>query len=182
MALDHPGAVAKLAVLDIAPTLQMYRNTNMQFALAYFHWFFLVQPYDFPERLIGSDPEYYLRRAFYGLEGTAVASSPVTPEAFSEYVRCFRDPAAIHASCEDYRASASIDLEHDDADGERKLTCPLLVLWGQKGRLAQCFDIVALWRERAANIRSEGLPGGHYLPEELPERVADQLRGFLCEG
>jgi haloacetate dehalogenase len=181
MALDHPAVVRKLAVLDIAPTAEMYRNTNMRFALAYFHWFFLVQPYDFPERLISADPEYYLRRAFYGPTGTADANSPVSPEAFSEYLRCFRDPAAIHASCEDYRASASIDLEHDAAEGQRKLACPLLILFGAKGRLADCFDIVALWRERATNIQSAGLPGGHYLPEELPERVADELRRFFCE-
>jgi haloacetate dehalogenase len=181
MALDHPQAVRKLAVLDIAPTLQMYQNTNMQFALAYFHWFFLVQPYDFPERLIGADPEYVLRSAIFGLAGTAPDKSPVTPEAFAEYLRAFRDPAAIHATCEDYRASVSIDLEHDKADSAWKLTCPLLVLMGAKGRLIQCFDIPALWRERAENIKCESLPGGHFLPEELPEQVADHLRSFFVE-
>jgi len=179
MALDHPRAVRKLAVLDIAPTLEMYRNTNMRFALAYFHWFFLVQPYDFPERLIGADPEYFLKSAFYGLAGTAPDKSPITPEAFKEYLRAFRDPAAIHASCEDYRASVSIDLEHDEMDLAQKLTCAFLVLFGSKGRLAQCFDIPALWRERAENVQAESLPGGHFLPEELPEQVADHLRCFF---
>jgi haloacetate dehalogenase len=177
LALDHPNAVKTLAVLDIAPTLEMYRRTDMRFAMAYFHWFFLVQPFDFPERLIGSDPEYYLRTAFYSRHPSGGApSSPITAEAFAEYLRCFRDPAAIHASCEDYRASASIDLEHDQADLSKHLACPLLVIIGGKGRLAQCYDIPALWRERTEHMRHHVLPGSHYLPEELPDAVAGLLR------
>ena len=172
LALDHPHAVEKLAVLDIAPTREMFRRTNEQFARTYFHWFFLMQPFDFPERLIGNNAEYYLRTAFYVRHATGAPGSVVTPEAFAEYLRCFGDPATIHASCEDYRAAASIDLEHDD-DDDKKLACPLLVIPGEKGRLAQCLDMPALWRERAENVRSHGLPGSHFLPEELPEQVAE---------
>jgi haloacetate dehalogenase len=180
LALDHQNAVQKLAVLDIAPTLEMYRRTDMRFAMTYFHWFFLVQPFDFPERLVGSDPEYYLRTAFYVRNAPeGAANSPITPEAFAEYVRCFRDPATIHATCEDYRASASIDLEHDEADLGKKLTCPLLVIPGEKGRLAKVYDMPALWRERAENVRHHGLPGGHFLPEETPDDLASLLREFF---
>ncbi len=179
MALDHPSEVRKLAVLDIAPTLAMYRLTDMRFAAAYYHWFFLIQPYDLPERLIGADPEYYLRKK---LGGGSAGLSPFSHEAISEYVRCFGKPGVIHASCEDYRASASIDLEHDEHDLERKLACPLLVLWAGHGVVGQCFDVSALWRERADDVRVESLPGGHYLPEELPEPVARRLADFFRNG
>src|SRR5262249_8889878 len=130
LALDHPGAVRKLAVLDIAPTLAMYHQADMRFATAYYHWFFLIPPFDHPERLIGAEPDYFLRQKLKGLGGSGSGMGPFTPAALAEYLRCFRDPATIHASCEDYRASASIDLEHDEADLARKLACPLLTLWG----------------------------------------------------
>jgi haloacetate dehalogenase len=176
MALDHPRAVWKLAVLDIAPTLAMYRRTDMRFATAYYHWFFLIQPHDLPERLIGADPEYYLRKK---LGGGAAGLAPFAPEALSEYLRCFRDPRTIHASCEDYRASATIDLGHDEADLNRKLACPLRALWGEQGTVGRCFDVVGLWRERAEDVRGTALPGGHYLPEELPSEVARHLGDFF---
>jgi haloacetate dehalogenase len=179
LALDHPRAVRRLAVLDIAPTLAMYRLTDMEFATAYYHWFFLIQPHDLPERMIGADPEYYLRKK---LGRGSAGLSPFTPEAFSEYLRCFDDPKMIHASCEDYRASASIDLEHDEADLGRKLAVPLLVLWGEHGVVARCFDPLALWRERAENVDGEALPGGHYLPEEVPARVAERLGDYFRAG
>jgi haloacetate dehalogenase len=179
LVLDHPNAVEKLAVLDIAPTLEMYRATNEKFARTYFHWFFLIQPFDFPERMIGSDPEYYLRTAFYQRHPSGGVASVVTPEAFAEYLRCFRDPATIHGTCEDYRAAASIDLEHDEADLQKRLELPLLLLYGAKGRIAQVYDLAAMWRERASNVKSQGLPGGHFLPEETPEEVAGSLRTFF---
>jgi haloacetate dehalogenase len=182
LALDHPHSVERLAVLDIAPTREMFRRTNEQFARTYFHWFFLMQPFDFPERLIGGSAEYYLRTAFYVRHATSAPGSVVTPKAFAEYLRCFGNPATIHASCEDYRAAASIDLQHDDADDDKKVACPLLVIPGEQGRLAQCLDMPALWRERAETVRSHGLPGSHFLPEELPEQVADLLRGFFTKG
>jgi haloacetate dehalogenase len=179
LALDHPHAVDKLAVLDIAPTLEMFRRTNEQFARAYFHWFFLMQPFDFPERLIGGNAEYYLRTAFYA---RTPSGSVVSPEAFAEYLRCFQKPETLHATCEDYRAAAGIDLEHDEADLDKRLELPLLLLYGAKGRIAQVYDLPALWRERAANVQSQGLPGGHFLPEETPEEVADCLRTFFAAG
>jgi haloacetate dehalogenase len=182
LALDHPAAVRKLAVLDIAPTLAMYRGTDMRFAIAYYHWFFLIQPFDLPERLIGADPDYFLRQKLIGLGGSAAGLSPFTPEALAEYLRCFRDPATIHASCEDYRASASIDLEHDEADLPRKVASPVLALWGAAGRLARCCDVLPLWRERAADVRGEALPCGHFLAEEAPEMLAERLRVFFLEA
>jgi len=176
LALDHPDAVEKLAVLDIAPTLEMFRQTNEQFARTYFHWFFLMQPFDFPERLIGGSAEYYLRTAFYA---RTPSGSVVTPEAFAEYLRCFQKPETIHATCEDYRAAGSIDLEHDEADLAKRLSCPLLLLYGAKGRLAQVYDMPAIWRQRAEDVQDVGLPGGHFLPEECPDEVARSLRGFF---
>ena len=179
LALDHPHAVRKLAVLDIAPTRAMYRLTDRQFATAYYHWFFLIQPYDLPERLIGADPEHYLRTK---LGGGSAGLSAFTPEAIAEYARCFGNPQVIHASCEDYRASASIDLLHDESDLGRKIGCPLLALWAGNGVVGRCFDVLALWRERAEDVRGESLPGGHYLPEELPEAVAGRLKDFFRDG
>ncbi len=173
LALDHPDRVEKLAVLDICPTLAMYERTDMAFATGYFHWFFLIQPYDLPERLIGADPDFYLEHK------TAALGTPFTPEALAEYKRCFRDPATIHASCEDYRAAASIDLVHDRADLSRKISCPLLVLWGRHGLVGRLYDVLALWRERAADVGGRALDCGHYLAEEAPEETLAALRDFL---
>ncbi len=175
MVLDHPERVEKLAVLDIAPTHTMYTTTDMEFARAYYHWFFLIQPYDLPERLIGADPEYYLRRKL-GQWGKDEAA--FTSEAVSEYLRCFT-PEMIHASCEDYRASATIDLDHDEEDLGRKLPCPLLVLWGEKGFVGKKYDVVATWKEKADDIRGGSLPSGHFLPEEAPEEILAELRKFF---
>ncbi len=177
MALDHADAVTRLAILDIVPTHKIFATTDKALATAYYHWFFLIQPYDLPERLIGSDPEYYLRRLFarWGATGDAFA-----PEAVAEYLRCFRDPETIHASCEDYRAAASIDLEHDDADLETKLACPLLALWGEKAAMQRLYDVLACWRERAADVRGRALPCGHYLPEEAPGETLAELVAFFA--
>ena len=177
MALDHADAVTRLAILDIVPTHKIFATTDKALATAYYHWFFLIQPYDLPERLIGSDPDYYLRRLFarWGATGDAFA-----PEAVAEYLRCFRDPEAIHASCEDYRAAASIDLEHDDADLETKLACPLLALWGEKAAMHRLYDVLACWRERAADVRGRALPCGHYLPEEAPGETLAELVAFFA--
>ena len=176
MALDHAARVTKAAVLDIAPTKTMYEMTDMAFASAYYHWFFLIQPFDYPERLIGADPDYYVERKIdaWGRNEGAFSS-----EALAEYKRCFRDPATIHASCEDYRAAATIDLEHDAADLDRKVTCPLLALWGAKGVVARTYDVLAVWRERAEQVTGGALPCGHYLPEEAPEETLAELLGFL---
>ena len=177
MAVDHPGSVDKLAVLDIAPTLAMYEQTDEAFARAYWHWFFLILPAPIPERMIGNDLEGVLP-AKMG-RGSA-GLSPFAPEAWAEYVRCFT-PGMVHASCEDYRAAASIDLEHDRADREagRKVTCPLLALWGERGVIEKCFEPLQEWRRVADDVRGRGLPAGHYLPEEVPDLVTEELERFF---
>jgi haloacetate dehalogenase len=177
LALDHPDRVERLAVLDIAPTATMYRATDRAFAEAYYHWFFLIQPFDLPERLIGADPAYYLRRSLAGWGHGAFEE-----EVVAEYVRCFASPGAIHASCEDYRAAAGIDLEHDTADAAagRRLRVPLLALWGAQGVVGRLFDVPATWREVSdAEVRGQALPCGHFLPEEKPQETLAALLGFL---
>jgi haloacetate dehalogenase len=177
MALDHPGAVTKAAMLDILPTLTLYEETNAQFARAYWEWFFFIQGYDFPETLIGAAPEEFLR---YEL-GPLVDGGVIAQEAWQEYLRCIGDRAAIHAMCEDYRAAASIDLEHDRSDLERKVTCPLLVLWGGKNPIWRRFDMLDTWRQRAAIVTGEALACGHYLPEEAPDATYARLHAFFSE-
>jgi haloacetate dehalogenase len=176
MALDHPKRVRKLAVLDIVPTRKMFASFDQYLATVYFHWFFLIQPAPFPERLLGAEAEYFIRSRFAGLSS---GGKPLAEEAIAEYVRCFRDPAAIHGSCEDYRAAATIDLVHDEADLAKRIACPLLVLWGGKGRIAQKFDVLDTWRDRANDLRGRALPCGHYLPEEAPEETLAELRAFF---
>ncbi len=176
LALDHPERVERAAVLDICPTLDMYQRTDRAFATAYYHWFFLIQPFDLPERLIGADPDFYMSRKV-GAWGSAI--DKFDPAALAAYKAAFRDPATIHASCEDYRAAAGIDLEHDRADLGRKLACPLLVLWGAEGVVARTYDVLALWRERAEQVTGEPLPCGHYLAEEEPAETLRLLLKFL---
>jgi haloacetate dehalogenase len=178
LCVDHPEAVERVAVLDISPTRIMYGRTDQAFATAYYHWFFLIQPFDLPERLIASDPGYYLRKKT-GSWGSA--ANVFDPRAFAEYERCFNDPATIHATCEDYRAAAGIDLEHDDADvaAGRKVTCPLLALWGDKGVVHRLFDPIADWKSVATDVRGRSLPSGHYLPEEIPEETLRELGSFF---
>ena len=177
MARDHPGRVERLAVLDISPTAIMYAKTDKAFATAYYHWFFLIQPYDLPERMIGADPGYYLRKTVGGWDTAGLAV--FDPVALAEYERCFRDPATIHATCEDYRAAATIDLAHDAADTGRKIDCPLLVLWGEKGVVHRFFDPVADWNSVASDVRGKALPSGHYLAEEAPDATSAELLTFF---
>lgn len=178
LALDHADRVTRLATLDIAPTREMYANTGDAFARAYWHWFFLIQPAPFPERMIGADAAaYWRKKCGSGSAGLA----PFAPEALAHYLRCFSDPATIHASCEDYRAAATIDIRHDDEDGGRKLDQPLLALWGANGIIGKCFDPLALWRLRAHNVQGRALPGGHYLAEEIPDLVAAEFTAFFGE-
>ncbi len=178
MALDWPEKVARLAVLDIAPTREMYANTTDGFARAYWHWFFLIQKAPFPESMIAADPEGFWRKKC----GSGSAGlSPFSEAALDAYLTAFRDPEVIRASCEDYRAAASIDIAHDGSDAGRKVSCPLLALWGEKGAIEAHFDCLGLWRQRAADVRGQALPGGHYLAEELPERVLDEFIRFFSE-
>jgi len=177
LAIDHAGRVVRLATLDIAPTREMYAGTTDAFARAYWHWFFLIQPAPFPERMIGADPRaYWLNKCGSGSAGLA----PFEGEALAQYLRCFADPASIHASCEDYRAAATIDIAHDDADAGRKVACPVLALWGGNAAIGRCFDPLALWRQRASDVRGHALPGGHYLAEERPDAVAAEFAAFFA--
>jgi haloacetate dehalogenase len=176
MALDHPRKVEKAALLDIVPTRTMYLRTTREFATAYYHWFFLIRPAPFPETLVGGAPDFYLK-GHLGSRHAGLAA--FAPEALAEYMRCFREPATIHATCEDYRAAASIDLEHDEADLGRKVGCPVLVLWGRHGVIERCFKPLNDWAERAEDVRGHALECGHYIPEEAPDELLSELMKFL---
>jgi len=177
LCLDHPDAVERVAVLDISPTRIMFERTDQAFATAYYHWFFLAQPHDLPERLIGADPAYYL--AIKMKRWSAGETAFFDPRAWAEYERCFSDPATIHASCEDYRAAASIDLAHDRADPVQRVRCPLLVLWGAKGVVNRLFDPINDWRSVANDVHGQVMPTGHYIAEEAPAATLAQLQAFL---
>ncbi len=180
LCLDRPEAVSRVALLDIVPTRHVLTHVDRALAQVYEHWFFLSQPPDLPEHLIGGDPAYYLRRKLAqwssgeGLEAFA-------PEAVEEYVRCFSDPEVIRASCEDYRAAASIDLEHDEVDASagRRIGCPTLVLWGELGFVGQAYDVLGVWQKYAADVSGHAIGGGHFLPEEQPDATLAALRDFL---
>ena len=176
MALDHSDRVEKLAVLDIVPTHKVFSTVDKEIATGYYHWFFLIQGNGLPETLIGHDPGYYLQAKLRQWAGDANAFDR---RAMQEYIRCFSDPACIHASCEDYRAAASVDLEHDEADMHRKLQCPLLVLWGEKGLMERHYDVPATWRERASDVRGRKLACGHFLAEEKPKETMTELLSFF---
>lgn len=176
MALDHPAAVERLAVFDIAPTATMYARTDKAFATRYFWWFFLIQPAPLPEKLIGSDPEFFLRRHINGQNKLPNATEAA---AFAEYLRCYRNPATIQAICEDYRAAAGIDLDHDAADADRRVEAPLLALWGAHGVVGQTYDVLETWREKATDVQGQSLDCGHTLQEELPDEVLRALEAFF---
>ncbi|MCR9256039.1 MAG: alpha/beta hydrolase [Alphaproteobacteria bacterium] len=176
LALDHPQAVERLSVLDIAPTYKMFMETDKHFATGYWHWFFLIQPYDLPEKMILNDPDWFVRRIFQRW-GNVDGAFP--EEAVAEYVRCFSDPATVHAACEDYRAAAGIDLVHDKADLGRKLPMPLQALWGARGFVARTYDVLDAWRERAETVTGGTVESGHYLPEEAPDETFAALIDFL---
>jgi haloacetate dehalogenase len=179
LCLDHADRVKKVCLMDIAPTLTMYRGTNQEFATKYMWWFFLIQPAPLPEHMIGLDPEFYLRQIFRGLNKT---SGAIEPDTMNEYVRVFSNATAIHASCEDFRAAADIDLEMDEADEEagKKIECPLHVLWGGKGAVGSLWDVLASWREKcAASVTGKSLDCGHFLAEETPQDVLTALFQFF---
>ena len=176
MALDYPQRVLKACVMDIAPTHYMFSHTDQAFATGYYHWFFLIQPDGLPERMIGADPEYFLTEK---LRRWAGPHAQFDKAAVAEYLRCFADPAAIHASCEDYRAAASIDMQHDEADMQVKLSAPLLVLWGAEGFVNRTYDLLNVWRERADDVQGRALNSGHFLPEEAPDEVSAALLSFF---
>lgn len=180
LALDHAEKVKKLCVIDIAPTLDMYNATNMEFARAYYHWFHLIQPWPLPERMIGADAKNYLHAKLGGWGSQGLAY--IEPQALAEYERCFCRPEAIHGACEDYRASAGIDLEHDRssrAQGQ-KIACDMLVLWGERGVVNRLFKPLELWQARcSATVTGRLLPAGHFIPEERPAETVAALKNFL---
>ena len=178
LAVDHPERVERMLLLDIAPTLAMYENTSRAFATAYWHWFFLIQPPPLPEALIESDPVRYLRSVMGNRHAGLAAFAP---DALAEYERCVQIAGTAHAICEDYRASATVDLAHDRADiaAGNKLVQPLHVLWGQHGAVGQCFDVLGLWRDRATRVSGSSLPCGHYIAEEAPDLLIAQALDFF---
>ncbi len=176
MALDHPEKIVRMAVLDIAPTLTMFNATNQAFATGYYHWFFLIQPDGLPEHMIGLDPDYYLREK---LKRWSADGFIFDPEAIAEYSRCFQNPDTIHASCEDYRAAATLDLKHDLENPDHKISCPLLVLWGKRGFIERNFDVLKCWQEKALKIEGHSLECGHFLAEEKPQELHDAFMHFF---
>ena len=176
LARDFSKRVRTLTVLDISPTLKMYENTTQQFARAYWHWFFLIQEEPLPEKMLqGHVPWYILRRLGRGPSGLKHFAKP----AIVEYARCFRDPRTIHATCEDYRAAATIDLMHDKQDRRKKIRMPMLALWGKHGVINALFNCLADWREVAEDVRGKALDCGHFIPEEKPRELLVELRRFL---
>jgi haloacetate dehalogenase len=177
MALDRPEIVESLAVLDIAPTYTMFMDTNRHVSGKYWHWYFLSLPAPFPERMIGADPDYFFETCFETWGKTPVGG--LDPEVLAQYRRGWRDPAMIHGSCCDYRAAATVDLEHDQADIDRQLTCPTLAFWGSEGAMHQCFDMAAIWGQRCSDLRTATLPGAHFFVDQFPKETAAILLDFL---
>ncbi|CDI01782.1 conserved hypothetical protein [Candidatus Competibacter denitrificans Run_A_D11] len=178
LALDYPDRVKKVCIMDIVPTYHMFKHTDQALATGYYHWFFLIQPNGLPEKLIGTNPAYYLMEK---LKRWSAPDAQFAPQAMSEYIRCFSNPETIRASCDDYRAAASIDLEHDEASLGQKIRCPLLVLWGAKGFVHRTYDVLAVWRQYAEQVEGQALDCGHFLPEEKPEDVVPALQAFLAK-
>jgi haloacetate dehalogenase len=179
MCLDHPDRITRAALLDIVPTRTLFAALTRELALGYYHWLFLAQPAPLPERLIGADPLFYLHWTLSGWGARGLDA--YAPEALAEYERCFCDPATIRATCADYRAAASIDLAHDEAERARKIACPLLVLWGLRGLMQRHFDVLATWRERASGpVAGAALACGHFLAEEAPQATTEALSRFLA--
>jgi haloacetate dehalogenase len=176
LALDHPETVSRIAVFDIAPTATMYERTDKAFATRYFWWFFLIQPAPLPERLISADPEYFLR---HHIAGQLKVPGATEPEAFAEYLRCYNDPHTIHAICEDYRAAATIDLEHDAADSEARIKAPLLALWGAKGTVGALYDVLETWRDKSFHVQGRDMACGHTPQEEVPDETTQELLDFF---
>ncbi len=176
MCLDHPKRVRKVCVIDIVPTHHMFTTADKQLATGYYHWFFLIQPDGLPEKMIGANPEYYLREK---LRRWSAPKTQFHPNAVKEYIRCFSDPSAIHASCEDYRAAASIDMKHDEQDSDAKIECPLLVLWGNKGFIHRTYDVLSVWKEKALCVLGKSLDCGHFVPEEKPRETTNEFLSFF---
>jgi haloacetate dehalogenase len=176
LARDHPGRIERLALLDIVPTLYRFETIDQKAATSSWHWFFLIQPSGFPERLIGAEGEFFLR---HQLGALLREPAKLEPEAFAEYLRCFKNPETIRATCDEYRAGASIDLVHDRADRGHRLTMPLLMLWGERSSQGSGYDVLSVWRDHAENVTGHAINSGHFLPEEAPEDTYRALRNFF---
>lgn len=178
LGVDHANVVERMVFLDIAPTLAMYEGTNEAFARAYWHWFFLITAAPMPEMLLENNPDMYIRKV---MGGRSAGLKPFTDEALAEYIRCLGLPGTARGICEDYRASASIDLEHDREDIANgvKLTCPLLAMWGAQGIVGKLLDPLEAWKKVATDVRGGALPGGHYIAEEMPEILLEKALPFL---
>lgn len=178
LGVDYAERIERMVLLDIAPTLAMYRGTNEAFARSYWHWFFLIRPQPLPEMLIQADPAQYLKNV---MGARSAGMAPFAPEALAEYERCLSLPGTATGICGDYRASATIDLEHDQADIDAgvKLTCPINVMWGAQGAIEACFDALAEWRKVATQVEGKALPCGHYIAEEIPDLLLEEALSFL---
>lgn len=178
MALDYPKKVEKLVVMDIVPTYKLYATTNKEFATAYWHWFFLIQNAPLPETMILNSAEVVLRSFFF----RGAVPQFIQEDVFSVYLNHFKDTKTIHAMCEDYRAGATIDLEHDKADMANKVECPVLALWGGNGAMDKLYNVLETWKERAINVSGKSLPCGHWMPEQLPEHLYEEVHRFMTQA
>lgn len=177
LGLDHADRVTSMVLLDIAPTREMYANTSQAFATAYWHWFFLIQNHPIPETIIGENPENYWKlKCFNQTNG----KNPFSDAALAEYLAAFRDPATIHATCEDYRAAATIDLRHDDDDAGQKLAMPVMAIWAKNGVIGRCFDAAALWSDRAQTVTCAEVDATHYMAEEIPDELLTHMSAFFA--
>lgn len=182
LALDHPEVLTRLVILDIVPTYLLYQRITQEFATIFYHWFLMVQPAPFPETMVQNSAEYFLKCTLLWLGGSKLTDALpdwISPDVFHEYLRTFQMPETIHAICEDYRAAASIDLTHDKADLEKKIQCPLLVLWSEKGPFHRMYDVLQTWEDRSLRAQGKALPTGHFLPEQMPEELTQEIRTFL---
>lgn len=177
LCLDHPDRVEAASVLDIVPTRHFFKTADHAAAHAYYHWYFLAQPAPLPETLIGADPAFYFRQKCGAWSADGLEK--FDPSALAEYEAAFARPETIHASCEDYRAAATIDLEHDEADIGRKIACPFQVLWGENGAMHRCYDVLETWRDRATDLRGHAIASGHFLAEENPEATLRAFQDFF---
>ena len=179
LVLDHPESVDRLALLDIVPTRHVLTHVNRAMATAYFHWFFLATGAGIPERLLGNEPEFWIRAM---IERLLAPGARIEPEVMAEYIRCYSDPTTIAATCADYRAGAATDLADDEASAAagEKITRPTLILWGEQSFVGKGYQPLEVWHDYATDIHGRALPAGHFLPEETPDTVLDELLAFLA--
>jgi haloacetate dehalogenase len=176
---DHGDKITRGATLDIVPTLYRFETIDQKAATGSWHWFFLIQGRSLPEHMIGGDPEFFLRHMF----GTLLRDQgAIEPDVWAEYLRCFKNPETIRATCDEYRAGASIDLEHDRADLAQKVKVPMLVLWGTHSGQGSGYDLLKVWRDHAEDVRGHGIESGHFIPEEKPDEVYRALKEFFSAG